>query len=419
MIAVFGLPAVAVYLFKNGETMAYDTMFEQSDHVSPDTRMAIFFLLLIAYEVMGLHMLTENIGNPLKTLLDTLFFISFLLLTLYNLVPAKNRFIDSPLLPVLHLIICAIIQYIDDSGDNLYLSLIAGMSAINYSPLPQAKVYGIGAIGVYLAGSTVKIMTSVSSEMSQIVRYLYVNTLVVMLALIAFYTLKKQMVTSNRLAAALHKVKEQTEQLKGMAVIEERNRISAEMHDTVGHTLTAAVLSLEAAEVHVSDQPSLAVQKIHQGKEQVRRGLTELRASVKAIRAGSKTEFGAALRQLLQEIIADTGLDIQSIVDPQISLPAFHAGILLAAIKECATNAIKHGHATHADILIQQDDGRIRLSFTDNGVGTTDVKPGNGLSIMRERINSVGGSLKIESMPEEGFTISLTIPIEQKREDAP
>ena len=127
MIAVFGLPAVAVYLFKNGETMAYDTMFEQSDHVSPDTRMAIFFLLLIAYEVMGLHMLTENIGNPLKTLLDTLFFISFLLLTLYNLVPAKNRFIDSPLLPVLHLIICAFIQYIDDSGDNLYLSLIAGM----------------------------------------------------------------------------------------------------------------------------------------------------------------------------------------------------------------------------------------------------------------------------------------------------
>ena len=104
------------------------------------------------------------------------------------------------------------------------------------------------------------------------------------------------MITSIKLESALRTVKEQSEKLKSLAVVEERNRIAAEMHDTVGHTLTAAVLALEAAEGLVSDP--LAAQKLHQGKEQVRRGLSELRASVKVVRAGNETNFADAISQL-------------------------------------------------------------------------------------------------------------------------
>ena len=98
--------------------------------------------------------------------------------------------------------------------------------------------------------------------MSDLIRYFFVNTLVVLLALIAFYTLKKQMVTSVRLEAALQKVIEQSEQLKGLAVVEERNRIAMEMHDTVGHKLTAAVITLEAAEDFIKKQPQMPLQKV-------------------------------------------------------------------------------------------------------------------------------------------------------------
>ncbi len=420
MIAVFNLPAAAVYLFKSGEKPPADTTSDGDENVAPHIRRGIFLLLVTAYEVMGMHMLAENTGNPLYTPLATLLSISFLLMLLYNLIPTENRLATGPLFPVLQLTLCAPILYLDHSGDNLYLALIAGISAINHAPLPQAKVYGIGALGTYLVGSTAKtILMSATSEMSQIVRYFFVNMLVVLLALIAFYTLKKQMVTSRRLAAALHKVKEQSEQLKGMAVVDERNRIAAEMHDTVGHTLTAAVLSLEAAEGLLSKQPQQSVQKLLQGKEQVRRGLSELRASVKAVRVGNKAEFTTALRQLLQEIRSDTGLDVQSVIDSQVGLPPLQAGILLSAVKECATNAIRHGHASEADILIQEHKGQLRLAFTDNGVGSADVRPGSGLSIMRERVQSVGGTLEIESAPGEGFTISFTIPVAQGKEDAP
>ncbi len=404
-IAIFGLAAIAFHLLRAEKTPPKDTTTAEVERANHLTNKGIFFLLLIAYQVMGLHMLAENVGTPTYTPLIWLLTSSFLIMLLYNLLPENKRIIAEPLLPMLQLILCIPIQYLDVSGDNLFLSIIAGFSAINYASLPRAKIYGISALGAYLLGSTARtIFLSESAEMSDLVRYFFVNTIVVLLALIAFYTLKKQMITSVKLESALRTVNEQSAKLKDLAVVDERNRIAAEMHDTVGHTLTAAVLSLEAG-------------KSEQGIEQVRRGLSELRASVKVVRAGSETDFVAVLEQLLQEIRSDTGLDSHLVVESGINLPPLQAGVLLSAVKECTTNAIRHGHATHVDILIGAYNGHLRLAFTDNGSGTDDIKPGSGLSIMRERVQSVGGTLEIESAPGEGFTISLIIPVEQRKED--
>jgi signal transduction histidine kinase len=408
-IAIFGLAAIAFYLLRAEKTPPKDTTTAEVERANHLTNKGIFFLLLISYQVMGLQMLAENVGTSSYTILIWLLSISFLIMLLYNLLPEKKRFMAKPLLPMLQLILCIPIQYLDVSGDNLFLSIIAGFSAINHASLSHAKAYGIGALGVYLLGSTARtILLSESAEMADLVRYFFVNTIVVLLALLAFYTLKKQMITSVKLESALRMVNEQSEKLKGLAVVEERNRIAAEMHDTVGHTLTAAVLTLEAAERLVSEPQ--AAHKLHQGKEQVRRGLSELRASVKVVRAGNETNFVAVLEQLLQEIRSDTGLDIHLVVESEISLPPHQAGVLLSAIKECTTNAIKHGHATHADILVGEYKGQLRLAFTDNGSGADHIKSGSGLSIMRERVQSVGGTLELESTPGEGFTVSLIIP---------
>lgn len=415
MIAVFGLPAAAVYLFKNVERS-----LDEGENSAPNLRRGIFLLLVMAYEVMGLHMLAENVSNPSYIPLAMLLCVSFLVMLLYNLMPEGNRLAAGQLFPVLQMLLSIPMLYLDRSGDNLFLSLIAGISAINQAPLPRAKVYGIGALGAYLVGSTAKtVFFSGFVEVSELVRYFFVNTLVVLLALVAFYTLKKQMVTSGQLERALGKLKEQSERLKGLAVIEERNRIAAEMHDTVGHTLTAAVLTLEATEALVTEQPQVAVQKLRQGNELVRRGLSELRASVRAVKAETPLDFVAALERLLEEIRSDTGLAVHSVLDAQVHPLPLHAGILLSAVKECATNAIRHGHASHADILIGEHKGQLRLAFTDNGVGTANARSGSGLNIMRERVQGVGGTLQTESAPGEGFTVSLTIPVAQGREDTP
>jgi signal transduction histidine kinase len=417
-IVIFGLPAISVRLFNAGKLQQGDLSRDEVETANHYSIKGIFLLLLVAYQVMGLHMLTENIQTQQFTLLIVLLTLSYLLMLLYNLLPEGKRAATGPLLPILQLLLCIPIQVIDRSGDNLFLSIIAGFSAINHASLSKAKIFGIASLGTYLIGSTARtIFFSVHTEMSDLIRYFFVNTLVVLLALIAFYTLKKQMVTSVRLEAALQKVIEQSEQLKGLAVVEERNRIAMEMHDTVGHKLTAAVITLEAAEDCIRKQPQMALQKVQMSKEQVRQGLSELRSSVRVLRAGGETDFDAALRRLTKEIQFDTGLEFHIIIDTKIGMPPTQAGILLSSIKECATNAIKHGHASQADILLGEHKGQLRLTFTDNGCGSSDWRPGSGLTIMRERIQSIGGTLKTESIPGEGFTVNLTIPVPQITEE--
>jgi signal transduction histidine kinase len=415
-IAVFGLAAIAFYLFRAEKAAPKNNTNDEPEKSNRLTNKGVFFLLTIAYQVLGLHMLAENVDTPTYIPILWLLSASFLIMLLYNLLPVNKRLIVEPYLPMIQLCLCIPIQYLDVSGDNLFLSIIAGFGAINHASLSRAKVYGIGALGTYLLGGTARtIHLSGSGETADLIRYFFVNTLVVLLALIAFYTLKKQMITSIMLESALHTVNRQSEKLKSLAVVEERNRIAAEMHDTVGHTLTAAILTLEAAEGLVSE--TNAAQKLRQGIEQVRRGLSELRASVKIVRAGNETDFASVLEGLLQEIRSDTGLDIHLVMESKVVLPPLQAGILLSAIKECTTNAIRHGHATHADILIAPYKGQLRVAFTDNGSGADDVKFGSGLSIMRERVQSVGGVLEIESEPGEGFTVNLVIPVVQGKED--
>ena len=396
-IALFGLPAIAFHLFRAEKTPPKDNSTAEVERAAHFTVKGVFFLLLVAYHVMGLHMLAENVGTPQYTPLITLLTLSYLVMLLYNMLPEGKTRLTGSILPILQLVLCIPIQYMDRSGDNLFLSIIAGFSAINHAPLPKARIYGIGALGAYLAGSTAKtIYMATMTDMSQIVRYFFVNGLVVLLALVAFYTLKKQIVTSVQLEYALNKV-------RALTVVEERNRLAAEMHDTVGHTLTAAVLSLEAG-------------KLDQGKEQVRRGLEELRASVRAVRAETQLDFATALEHLLEEIQSDTGLEVHREIESGVGLPPLQAGILLSAVKECATNTIKHGSASRVDILVQAHQGQLRLTFTDNGVGTASIGSGSGLGIMRERMERIGGTLAKESAPGEGFTVSLTIPVARKEE---
>lgn len=416
-IAIGSLPAAAFYLFKNGETAPADIMPEAVQNIPLHIRRGIFLLLMTAYEVQGLHLLTENTGHPFYGLLTTLLVTSFLAMVLYNFLPEQSRLAAGAFLPMLQLLLCAPIVYLDRSGDNLYLALIAGISAINHAPLPRSKVYGIGALSTYLMGSTTKtLFLSGGSGMSDIVRYFYINTLVVLLALVAFYTLKTQMVTGGRLAAALHKLQEQSEQLQGMAVAEERSRITAQIHDTAGHALTGAVIAIEAAQNMIPTEHQEALQKLSLAKQQVRLGLDGMRSSVRAIRRGEDQPFAAALFELLEEIRHTTGLSVEGIVEGRADLLPIQQYILLQAVKECATNSLKHGESTGADVLVQEYKGHVRLTFSDNGTGVDHIVFGFGLSSMRERVESIGGTLAADSAKGEGFTVGISIPIGHEQE---
>ncbi len=117
------------------------------------------------------------------------------------------------------------------------------------------------------------------------------------------------------------------------------------------------------------------------------------------------------LGHILEDVRRTSGITVNCIIELESELLSVQQGILLLAIKECATNSLKHGHCSEIDILVQEYKGDVRLTFSDNGEGAELVQPGSGLSIMRERVESIGGALEINSEKGEGFTVSISIPV--------
>lgn len=411
-IAVFNLPAAAIYSFSNRDKAAvHDDDFQDID-IDSNLRQGIFILLTVAFEVFALRVIADNTQNPHYLLIVSLLAYCFIIMLINNLLIKDRPRLLYHLLPATQLLLAIPIQYLDSTYNAQYILVIVTASIINKFPMSLAKIYTIAAFCAFLAGSTAKALQFYNSlDFNDILSYLYVNTLVFLLIVAAFYTLKKQLLTNQRLNAALQRVREQAGQIEKMGALAERNRITGEIHDTVGHTLTSAVISIEAAEKLLERDIVGTAKKLSLAKEQVKRSLDDIRSSVKTFRKGGEETFEQALGQILEDVRQTTGLTVNCIIELKSQLLSVQRGILLFAIKECATNAIKHGQCTEIDILVQEYKGAVRLTFSDNGKGTDQVMSGTGLSIMKERVQSIGGVLQIDSAKGEGFTVNISIPV--------
>ncbi len=222
------------------------------------------------------------------------------------------------------------------------------------------------------------------------------------------------MLATRRLEAALDALKAQTAQMEKLAAAAERNRIAGEIHDAVGHTLTSALIAIEAGEGLLLRDGAAAGEKFSLAKQQVRLGLDEIRRSVRGARAGGTADFAAALAALAREIENGSGFLIHIVSHLETELLPIQQNVLLRAIKECATNSIKHGGAKQADLLLQENRGLVHFTFSDDGAGGNTAF-GFGLGSMAERVRGLGGIVKAESAPGEGFTVILSLPIGMER----
>lgn len=411
-IAILNLPAAAVYLFNTRERELKQTSNFKNIDIDPNIKQGIFVLLVIAFEIFAMRIIMDNFNNAYQNLLIGLLTYCFIIMLVNNLLIKDNPRLLYYLLPATQLLLAVPIEYLDNSYYAQFIVIIVTAGIINKFPLHLAKAYTIAAFCAFWVGGAAKALKHYSLvNFDEIVSYLYVNALVFILVIVAFYTLKKQLLTNKQLDAALKRVAEQAGQLEVMGALAERNRITAEIHDTVGHTLTSAVIAIEAAEKYLGQENSEANHKLFLAKEQVRRGLDEIRSSVKTIRAGGEKAFVPKLKLLLEDIRQATGLVITDIIELKSKLLTIQQSVLLSAIKECVTNSLKHGQSTGADLLIQEYKDRVCLTYSDNGNGTDNIMLGFGLKSMGERVRGIGGTLNIDSAKGEGFTVVISIPI--------
>ncbi|MBS3895710.1 sensor histidine kinase [Silanimonas sp.] len=195
--------------------------------------------------------------------------------------------------------------------------------------------------------------------------------------------------------------------LADSARVGERLRISRELHDLLGHHLTALSLNLEVAG-HLSE--GRAQEHVRQAHTLARLLLTDVREAVSAMRGEDRLDLAAALQTLVEGVPA-----LEVIVEIEAALPvqdAEHAQVLLRCAQEIITNTIRHAQAQRLWLKLARIDGALRLSARDDGIGGETVRAGNGLSGMRERLQAVGGRLEIATAPGQGFRIDILLPLE-------
>jgi glucose-6-phosphate-specific signal transduction histidine kinase len=182
-------------------------------------------------------------------------------------------------------------------------------------------------------------------------------------------------------------------------LIRERLRIARELHDRLGHKLAALSLNLEAAP---RNPAALAA-----AREISRMLLGEVRAAVAELR-DERFDLCRALRAIAEElpqprvhVIAPDSLPLR---DPQKALA------VLRAAQEIATNAARHSQALNLWLTLQQEGQVLELSARDDGQGASALTLGNGLRGMRERLESAGGSLSLQTQPGQGFSLRARVP---------
>jgi signal transduction histidine kinase len=189
--------------------------------------------------------------------------------------------------------------------------------------------------------------------------------------------------------------------------IAERVRIARELHDLIGHHLTALTLNLEVATHLVEGKAAEHVQQAH---SLARLLLADVREVVSDMREDDKVDLAAALRTLVEGVPEPKiHLDLPSelaMTNPQ------RAQVLLRCAQEMITNSVRHAHARNLWIRLTLSADGLAMSARDDGRGVEQVRPGNGLSGMSERLKNLGGKLEIESQAGAGFSLHAWLPKE-------
>ncbi|AWH52698.1 sensor histidine kinase [Stenotrophomonas sp. ESTM1D_MKCIP4_1] len=190
------------------------------------------------------------------------------------------------------------------------------------------------------------------------------------------------------------------------ARVNERTRISRELHDVLGHQLTALTLNLEVAG-HLAE--GQALEHVKRSHTLAKLLLGNVREVVSQLRETGAIDLAAALRPLTENVPSlDIVLDVEeplNVEDPQ------RAHVLLRCTQEIITNAVRHAQARHLWIRVYREaPGQVVVEANDDGVGAQRVNAGNGLRGMRERLQQCGGQLQVDTHPGEGFRLRATVP---------
>ena len=204
----------------------------------------------------------------------------------------------------------------------------------------------------------------------------------------------------------------------------ERERISRDIHNSVGHTLSAASVTLDAAQLLVDKDTELASRKMEQANVRVHEAIDSIRSVVRTLDSEDDTvlisDYVTSLSESIANFKMDTDIRVHhnfEQIEDEGKIYIGTAAFLSGALNELLTNGIKHGGADVFVVVLKTDSNNISLKVQDNGTGWGEISyeerqmklsEGFGLRKLRDHAWSIGGNMEIDG--SDGFVVSISLP---------
>lgn len=220
---------------------------------------------------------------------------------------------------------------------------------------------------------------------------------------------------NNSLEAINRMLSENISVRKRLVIEEERNRISKELHDILGHSLTLVISLLEISKQLQSQNLEVAKEKLSQAMEVTRKSLKDLKTSIvlKKELNMDTMKLIADLQQLIDEFKL-SGVEVEFIYNHYpIDIESEYYDAVYRICQESMTNSLRHGKAGRITIAVRFMQNSIDIVIADNGSGCNEFVKGNGILGMEQRVASLDGFFSCGSPDGEGFNLHANIPIQR------
>ncbi|OAB34710.1 histidine kinase [Paenibacillus macquariensis subsp. macquariensis] len=199
-------------------------------------------------------------------------------------------------------------------------------------------------------------------------------------------------------------------QIERVTILEERNRLSKDLHDTIGHSNTSIIMGLETLRLEL---PTTAGQdKLDSLLQLARKSIDEIRGYVHQMESPQdRLPLVESLQQLIEEFQVNSNINVRfrSFGEESV-LPRQAEMTFYRCLQESLTNAVRHGQATEISVSLQFELRQTRLEVQDNGRGAEHLQEGFGLKAMKERAYNLQGQISVYSALGEGTIVTCTLP---------
>lgn len=222
----------------------------------------------------------------------------------------------------------------------------------------------------------------------------------------------KLRISEDKLKSANRDLEVYASSIEELTLLRERNRLSREIHDSVGHALSVIIIQLGAIERTIEINSQTVKQVTKELRKFTQNSLNEVRMAVREIKPKEFENYEGIL--IIEELIKNfkklTGVEVRlAFTKEKWPLNSDQAFVIYRIIQEFLANSVRSGKATLIQIFMAFNDYKLVVTLKDNGVGIDNLVEGMGLKGMRERVKEIGGIFEYSTKLGDGFLVKIEL----------